>query len=147
MIEDSTMHRVAALIEALDLPPTEAADLVRQTLDEDDDDQTQFDCNGGEYLVLTDDEADERAAEYIKESLWAFNPGFLAQHSSAPEEAFQAIADNGKCEDNNNTIEQMIDDIQDFIEDAISEDGRGHFMSSYDGDEIECADLFIYRTN
>lgn len=29
-----------------------------------------------EYLVLTDDEADDKVKEYIKETVWAFNPTF-----------------------------------------------------------------------
>ena len=33
--------------------------------------------DGGEYLVLTDEEADEEAKKEIKESLWAFNASFI----------------------------------------------------------------------
>ena len=81
-----------------------------------DDDNIQFDdwCNDNltevedfnddDYLVLTDEEADEKAAEYITDSLWAFTPSFLASMTDFDEEIFQAIADNGKCESNNDTI-------------------------------------------
>lgn len=93
-----------------------------------------------DYLVLTDEEADEKAKEYITESLWAFTPSFLASMTDFDEEIFQAIADNGKCESNNDTIYNTIQKtcgIDDFVEAAISADGRGHFMSSYDGCENE----------
>ena len=35
-----------------------------------------YHINGNEYKVLTDEEADEQAKEYIEESVWAFNPSF-----------------------------------------------------------------------
>lgn len=41
------------------------------------DDNTFELPDGSEFLVLTDDEADEKAKEYIKETLWAFNAGFI----------------------------------------------------------------------
>ena len=37
--------------------------------------------------------------------------------------------------------------MDEFIEDAISSDGRGHFLSPYDGEENEEGDYFIYRIN
>ncbi len=56
------------------------------------------------------------------------------------EEIFQAIVDNGKCESNNDVIYNTIEKtcgIDEFVKAAISADGRGHFMSSYDGEENE----------
>jgi hypothetical protein len=47
--------------------------------------------------------------------------------------------------------ELLIDDFDYFIEDAINCDGRGHFISSYDGEEVEYKYknqvYYIYRTN
>ncbi len=107
------------------------------------------------YIVLTDEEADEMAANYIKDSLWAFNASFLASETGYPEEIFTAM--QNKCEDANDAIYSLIDsnksdtDINSFIEAAISADGRGHFMSSYDGNEneqsINGAYFYIYRMN
>ena len=105
------------------------------------------------YIVLTDEEADEMAANYIKESLWAFNADFIIQHSKLPYDAKEMIEgyQREKCESANETIEALIDDIDDFIADAISADGRGHFMSSYDGNEneetIDGQTFYIYRIN
>jgi hypothetical protein len=106
--------------------------------------------DGEEYLILTDDEADERCAEYIKETLWAFNANFLAAHlkEGIDQEVVELIQSNGKCESNNSAILSLIDDLDHLIDDAIKCDGRGHFLAQYDGDEIELGnDLFAYRIN
>ena len=110
-----------------------------------------FTHGGGEYDVYTDSEADERAADYIKESLWAFKYNFLAEHSEAiskiPEEDFKDLQ-RRLCENFNDAIAAMLDTSFDqFAEDAIARDGRGHFLSSYDGEENEQDDFYIYRTN
>ena len=121
-----------------------------------------FDSEGNEiaefeevyYMVLTDEEADEKAADYIKESLWAFNATFLADMTDIPYEAFKAIADNGKCESNNEAIERIINKtcgMDEFVQAAVNADGRGHFLSGYDGNEneetLEGITFYIYRTN
>lgn len=107
------------------------------------------------YLVLTDDEADEAAAEAIKNSLWAFNASFISGHtkkglSDAAQKALQE-AQAKLCEGANDLVESMIDDLDDFIEDAIRADGRGHFLSSYNGEENEESvggtTYYIYREN
>jgi hypothetical protein len=102
-----------------------------------------------EYLVLTDEEADERAGEAIKESLWAFRPEFLAAHSEADQQTFELLQATGKCESLNPTFEKLIADLDHFIGDAIDSDGRGHFINSYDGEECEAKVngqwFFIYQ--
>ncbi len=113
-------------------------------------DENTFDAEGGEYMVLTDEEADQRATEYIKDSLWAFNPSFLSGETDIDEDVFTAIASNDRCESNNDAILALIKGscgIDAFVSSAISADGRGHFMSSYDGNENEQGEFFIYRTN
>lgn len=107
-----------------------------------------------DYLILTDDEADEAAKEYIYQSLWAFNANFLACETNIDIEVFEAIIANNRCEDNNEAIESIINStcgIDTFIESAISADGRGHFMSSYDGEEneetVNGETFYIYRIN
>jgi len=107
-----------------------------------------------DYLVLTDSEADDKAKEYITESLWAFTASFLSERTGLDAEVFEAIQSNGKCESNNDTIYnlvQKLDDIDSFVDAAISADGRGHFMSSYDGneneEEVQGTTFYIYRIN
>lgn len=106
----------------------------------DEIEETDSDGEKGKYMILTDSEADEKAGNYIKDSLWAFNASFLAEQTGLDSEIFEAIAANDKCEDNNDTIYNTIEklgNIETFIQDAIRADGRGHFMSSYDGRENE----------
>lgn len=114
-------------------------------------DESLFESGSREYLVLTDEEADERAADYIKQSLWAFNPEFIASHTSVDlsKRAIMALAkmQSELCEDANDLVEALISDLDEFIKDAIGADGRGHFLNTYDGYENEEGDFFIYRIN
>jgi len=108
-----------------------------------------FHLGNKEYLVLTEDEAEEKAADYIKESVWAFNSSFLSSHTGIDEDVFKLLSE--KCESSNDAILSMIKDFDHFVSDAISSDGRGHFIASYDHDEhieeINGDEYFIYRTN
>lgn len=117
-------------------------------LDIDIEDAEQL-LNDGDYLVLTDEEADEQAREYIEQSVWAFNKSFLDAHSEAiselDDESFRVIQE--RCESANNAIKAMIDDFDAFVDDAIACDGRGHFLASYDFEENEEGQYFIYRVN
>lgn len=49
----------------------------------------------------------------------------------------------------NAIIHALIDDLNDFVDDAIAADGRGHFISSYDGEEHEVTvdgeTYYVYR--
>lgn len=104
-----------------------------------------------EYLVCTDEEADNAAEECIEESLWAFNSSFLESHArhGITADDFERLQD--KCESANPAFKAMIGDFQHFVDDAIRSDGRGHFISGYDGEEngVSTPDgmLFIYRLN
>lgn len=102
-----------------------------------------------EYLVLTDEEADERAKEAILDSVWAFNPSFLRCHMGLPGEGEEMLKcmQEKKCEDANATFRAMLKDEDHFVEDAIRADGRGHFLAGYDGEESEAGGFFIYRVN
>ena len=110
-------------------------------------DKNAFSCGSlsGEYLILTDEEADQSAEDYIKDSVWAFTPSFLSEHTGIDEEIFEMLQD--KCESSNEVITNSIKDMEEFIADAIGADGRGHFISSYDGEEEELNNFFIYRIN
>lgn len=113
----------------------------------------------GDYIALTEEEADEKAKEYILDSLWNFSPSFLADETGLDECIFQALIDNGKYERNNGAILSLIEvgnDIDDFVAGAISTDGRGHFLNTYDGNEEEMnmrdytdcnLYIYIYRMN
>lgn len=101
------------------------------------------------YLVLTVDEADEKCAEYIKDSLWAFNASFLVNFIDAdiPEEIIKNWQET-KCEGANQGILDMVGkNFDDLVEDAIKCDGRGHFLGQYDGEENVRGEYYIYRVN
>lgn len=104
-----------------------------------------------EWLVLKDSEAAELAREDISESLWAFNAKFLASQTGIDVEVFKAIQANDRCEDNTPAIRLLVDGtcgFESLADEAISTDGRGHFLATYDGEECELdGNLFAYRTN
>lgn len=110
-------------------------------------DENTLEVGREEYLVLTDSEADERVADYIRETAWAFRPEFLASHMTGIDpEDLKPIQE--KCESANPIILKLIDDLEHFISDAVLSDGRGNFLSSYDGEEVELeGGLFAFRIN
>lgn len=114
----------------------------------------QFDSGPGEWLVGTDEEADEFVREYIEDSLWAFMPAFLASTTGLDQSVFDAFVKADLCEGANKAIASLIKStcgIDRFVEQAVSADGRGHFLSSYDGEEREVkvgeTYLYFYRVN
>jgi hypothetical protein len=125
-----------ALAKFLDCDVEDAADLIE----------------GGDYLVLTDEEADEKAKEAIIESLWAFNASFILGECGldlSGEDALQKMQGE-MCEGAQDFITSLIEKtcgLDSFVESAISADGRGHFLASYDSEENEEGNYFIYRIN
>ena len=112
-----------------------------------DDDTSYIDLDGENvnesYMVLTDEEADEKVKEYIYDSAWTFKPSFLASHSRVDENVFETLQE--LSEGANEAVLSLIDDFDHFVDDAILSDGRGHFLASYDGAEEEYSNYFIYR--
>lgn len=121
----------------------------------DDEGHKTFSCGGGVYLVLTDEEANERAKQEILDSVWSFHAEFVAQHSRAPfsEGLVRSIrAAQDRCSDNcNDLLRASLDDEDSFVQEAIFADGRGHFLSQWDGEEVEVnwngVTLYAYRIN
>jgi len=110
--------------------------------------KTTFEVDGETWLVLTDEEADEHASNEIRESLWAFNPSFLLAHINAHlDQKHLSKIQSDMCENANEVIAALVgENIESLIDDAISSDGREHFLSRYDGIEVELAEgLFAYR--
>jgi hypothetical protein len=111
-----------------------------------------------DYLVCTDEESTKLSKEYILDSLWAFDSKFLLSHTNYTGNNFERICKSltnmcGElCEDANDIITLLLNDNLDkFVDDAISVDGRGHFLSFYDGNEVShdyCGiTYYIYRLN
>lgn len=114
-----------------------------------------FVAGGTQYLVLSDDEATLQAYAHIRDSVWAFRPEFLAKYVPMPVKAIQKLQE--LCEDANPALLAMLDQagkFKQFADDAIAADGRGHFLSNYDGKEAVVASdsvagdgqsFYIYR--
>lgn len=120
----------------------------RNEVDQSTYDDCTFEADGAEYRVYTDDEAEEACTDYIKESLWAFNADFLSGYTRINSIVFERLSE--LCEGANDAVLSIINacgGLDGFAKKAISADGRGHFLSSYDGDEIECGNFYAYRTN
>ena len=112
---------------------------------------------GANYAALTEKQADERAKEEILNSLWAFNADFIIQHCKNYDDMDQCEfnsaveslrhAQENCCENANGLVFALIDDMDEFVEDAINADGRGNFISRYDGVENEQDGFYIYRVD
>ena len=122
-------------------------------------DKDTFETEQGDFLVLTDKEADERVKESIKDTLWAFNTPFILEHIKGYQnttdyedrcitKALSKLQED-LCETANPLIEKLIDNLDEFVKDAVDYDGRGHFLASYDGDEreveVDGTKYFIYK--
>lgn len=104
--------------------------------------------DGTEWAIaFNDKDADGAAYEYISNTIWAFDPTFLEQMTDVPAEMFEAVQD--KCESINEALEILVMrtcGMDNFVDQAISWDGRGHFLSGYDGKEVELeCGAYAYR--
>lgn len=106
-----------------------------------------------DYLVLTDEEADEATESYIREHLWTFDIDFIATHfkvdlNDAAREAMRELAGR-LCEGANPIFEALVEDFDTLASCAIGIDGRGHFLAQYDGNEnevkVDGTTYYIYR--
>ena len=120
-----------------------------------------YEACGEEFYILEDERAYALAFQVIEAELWAFTPEFIAEHLKHDivycdypldlDDLRLAIraAQERLCEGANAIIHALIDDLNDFVDDAIAADGRGHFISSYDGKEHEVTvdgeTYYIYR--
>ncbi len=139
------MEKIEALIKHLDVSPDEFSDVEESRYS-----VSHFEYGNQAYEVLTEDEAEQAASDAIKESLWAFNADFLSGETGLDSQVFEEIQKNDRCESNNPAIASIIVGtcgMDVFVQSAISADGRGHFLSTYDGEENEVGEFFIYRTN
>ena len=107
-----------------------------------------------EFLVCSDRAADQKARTRVRVSLWAFRPEFIGRHTKGrplDKRATDALGEPQEklCEDSNELIFSMLSSFKSFWREAVAADGRGHFLSSWDGNEHEVrvngVSYFIYR--
>jgi len=125
----------------------------------DELEEARFDCYGltvfevgsDSYAIGTDEEADEACKSYVQDTLWAFKGEFIAEACDLPCELADGISsfNSEKCEGANDAMLALVRKtcgLNSFVRRAISADGRGHFLASYDGDEIDLGNgFFAYR--
>lgn len=102
------------------------------------EEENTFYIDGMEYLIVDTDTARYMAQDEIRELLWAFNSNYLHNVTGIPESVFKSLST--LCESSNEAIYHMIDNTigyNDFVDDVILEDGLGHFLAYYDGEERE----------
>ena len=129
-INQDEAAKLASIGYFFDLPLGEVLEL--------DPSETNFNIQGINYYIGTDEEMDKLCTEYIKNSVWAFNSSLLADMTDLPSEVFETLTD--KCEGGNDAVIRLIErtcGMDDFVSAAISADGRRHFLNSYDGEEEE----------
>lgn len=111
-----------------------------------------FELGSNEYAIGKDSEVDAACLDYIRETIWAFNSDFIVSECGLPyqlAEVFRAYQEK-ECEGANDALLSLVEKLcglESFAESAISADGRGHFLSPYDGEENEDGEFFIYRVN
>ena len=112
---------------------------------------SMFKVGDEEYLVCNNLQADRLAYKAIRESVWAFNPDFILKHAKieAKPDVVAALREmqSRLCESANPLVLAMIRNFDAFAKEAISIDGRGHFISMYDGVSRKIDDHYIYRIN
>ena len=148
-------HKTEALMKVL------GVEAGGEDVPEYDESTEEFTYGREAYIVLTDEEADERAKANMRETLWAFQPSFLSSYvpalsSDAAQKAWSELAGR-MCEGANPIVEGMLGSrIDEFMDDAIRADGRAHFMNTYDDreEEVTVTDpdgvshtLYVYRMN
>lgn len=107
-------------------------------------DEAESNIDSEDYLVLTDEQADDWVREEIEEMVWAFTPSFLQAHTGVDSGTLKTMQES-LCENANEPITAMIKDFDWFVEDAVRTDGRGHFLAGYDGVEHEVTYLSVVR--
>ena len=103
--------------------------------------------NGDEYAVAaTEQQAFEACCESIEDTLCYFSPAFLAEQTELPVEIFETLSNAG-FEDNGvyKDLIERVTSIENFADEAISYDGMGHFLASYDLKERMIGDYRLYR--
>lgn len=113
-----------------------------------------FEIGNREYLVLTDEEAEEETTGRIEEDIWAFNAEFILNACGIDYNRDVLVSlqemQNRCCESCNPFLLALVENtcgLDDFVYKAICCDGRGHFLASYDGTEYETDSYFVYRVN
>lgn len=103
-----------------------------------------YEVDGMEYAVGTEAQAEKAARAYILDSLWAFNTNYIARYAGLDERAEKAVRkmQEDMSEDANDIVRKLIGSkINAFVKEDIRADGLGHFLSPYDGREVDSSSV------
>ena len=107
-----------------------------------------------EYLVLTDEEATQRAIDAARDSLWSFRGAFWGCYTNLSPSSIKAIGKVQEilCEDAGPVLAAVVGArLDEMLVDAVDVDGRGHFLAGYDGEENAInhnnETFYVYRVN
>lgn len=114
-----------------------------------------YSAYGEEFAIGLPEEADEAVRNYIRDSLWTFRASYILKHSRVGEtkKVEKAIEEMQVKlgEECNEIIYALLEDFEKFVKAAIEDDGRGVYLASYDGEELEInisgIQFLAYRLN
>jgi hypothetical protein len=144
--QEALRNAVAALGKHLGIDP-QALWVLAESQDHEHHGLAVYDIEGQEYAIGTDEEADAAARDYIDESLWAFNANFILSCCGLDLSGAESLChlQEMACEGAQDFITSLVKKtcgLDYFVKRAIDEDGRGHFLARYDGEEIELPNNF-----
>ena len=152
--ERDEFRRVAALAQFLNV---DASDIERS--EGDYFGLAFYEADGQEWVVGTEEQAQSAAIAKAKEDVWAFRAQYLADGTGIDERAIRAIQET-MYENASEPLQKIVEatwngGLDGFADDAVDEDGRGHFLSGYDGEEQEITvqvggqtqRMYLYRYN
>ena len=107
-------------------------------------------CNGIDYLVLTENEANNEVRKHILDNIPLLNSDFVNRHLIVKVESkiLEPILNNW-CENCMKLLVLFINDYNEFINEAINIYGRGYFIGFNDKNEYKIkykgVIYYIYR--
>lgn len=121
-----TRHEIRPGVDLLTgmIPDESELEELRKVIDSDEND----------IVVIHESYITEAVEDVIMESLFAFDPWFLADMTDQPEIIFRKLSE--LCEDANDAIFAIIEStcgFSEFCREAVDNDGFGHFLAGYDG--------------
>ena len=94
--------------------------------------------NGSQYAITDSEEKLHSACKkYIRENIWAFRAEWLVDYIPTLTADDIRIIQGEHCEDCNEIIFKLVEDFEELVEDAIEQDGIGHFIAFQDGEVQE----------
>ena len=117
----------------------------REVFNEMEVESSDFDINN--YRFIHKDYIDQIQVDELKSDLYilgCFNAWFLADCSGLPIELIEA---SQKGEQHEALGKTMLPHIETIQEEYSRVDGYGHHFNTYDGNELEILDYYVFRIN